>query len=206
MQTYSFADGTMELIQSQPMNDSTAFLFTVGILSGAADETLHQGMIDVAASLDSPSDLADRFASIYDQVMLSIPAGVLDQRPPLEAVRGTEVTALRMPLAPFTCLVFLLLLYALVGVGLSVCASRAVFGKGHAVRDAQVRLSVAGLVAEVFEDPALGDDATTMEELFAERRGWETKRVALASNDHDGRCYKLVGVDGTEEREDGHPS
>jgi hypothetical protein len=64
--------------------------------------------------------------------------------------------------------------------------------KGKAVRDAQARLSVDALVAEAFESPALGDDDTKVELLYAERRGTPTRRVVLGKNIQGGRCYKPI--------------
>jgi len=51
---------------------------------------------------------------------------------------------------------------------------------------------VGALVAEAFESPALGDDATKVELLYAERRGTPTRRVALGRNVQGGRCYKPI--------------
>lgn len=44
----------------------------------------------------------------------------------------------------------------------------------------------------VSESPALEDDATEMDELFAERRGLATRRVALSKREGAGRRYRLV--------------
>ena len=86
---------------------------------------------------------------------------------------------------PFVALVLVDLLYAALGIGLTITALLAVM-KGKAVRDAQARLSVA------FGSPAFGDDATKVELLYAERRGTPTRRVALGRNVHGGRCYKPI--------------
>lgn len=56
----------------------------------------------------------------------------------------------------------------------------------------QARLSVDTSVAEAFKSPALGDDATKVELLYAERRGTPTRRVALGRNVQGGRCYKPI--------------
>lgn len=53
---------------------------------------------------------------------------------------------------------------------------------------------VAAVVAESFESPTLGDDATRIDDLYAERRGGATKRVALSRRECGERYYKLVDV------------
>ena len=63
---------------------------------------------------------------------------------------------------------------------------------GRGVRDAQVRLSLAAIVAERFENPALGDDAREVDELYAERRGLATKKVTMKRRDGGARRYGLV--------------
>jgi hypothetical protein len=68
------------------------------------------------------------------------------------------------------------LLYALVGVILIISAVLA-FSTGQAVQDTQARLSIAAVVAESFENPALGDDAHDVDDLYAERRGKVKQRV-----------------------------
>ena len=66
------------------------------------------------------------------------------------------------------------------------------------MRDAQARLSMAAVVAESFESPGLGDDARCVDDLFAERRGRMTRRVALGKGQSGGRKYRLV-IAGEEE-------
>ena len=58
------------------------------------------------------------------------------------------------------------------------------------------------MVAEGFENARLGDDAVEVEELYAERRGLVTKRVAFGKRDGEERCYRQVGEkEGGDERE-----
>ena len=67
------------------------------------------------------------------------------------------------------------------------------------MKDAQARLSVAAVVAESFENPALGDDAHSVSDLYAERRGKVTRRVALGRAEGGGRRFKQIVIKGVEE-------
>lgn len=61
--------------------------------------------------------------------------------------------------------------------------------RGRGVRHAQVRLSLAAVVAEFFEDPKIGFEVAKMDELYTERRGLPTTRVALSRS---GRWEKAL--------------
>ena len=154
-------------------------------------QQLHAGLVNCFAAADSSADFAARFAAIYDQTLLSIPAGVMQSRPPLNVSRRVTTQVTRVPRAPFVSLVLLNLLYAIVGIVLTASAVMAV-ASGRGVRDAQVRLSLAAIVAERFENPALGDDAREVDELYAERRGLATKKVTMKRRDGGARRYGLV--------------
>ena len=132
---------------------------------------------------------------------MSIPAGVMLPLPFLNASRRVETPVTRIPKAPFFAVLLLDLLYTAIGVALTVSALAA-STRGRGARDVQARLSVSAVVAEKFENAALGDDAVTVEELYAERRGLGTMRVAFARRDGGGRCYRPVGEKEEEKEED----
>lgn len=186
----------MSVISSRiPIRNATV-PFVYGVEWGI--EQLHQGLQQSYAAASSPEDFSSRFAAFYDQILLSVPAGVIKQQPALNASRRVESQVTRVPKAPFWALVLLDLLYAVLGVVLTVTALLAMF-RGRGVRDAQARLSLAAVVAESFESPALADDAREVYELFAERRGLATRRVALTRREDGGRRYRQV----VEKGEDG---
>ena len=122
---------------------------------------------------------------------MALPAGVMLPLQATNVTRRVETPVTRVPVAPFLALVLLNLLYAAAGVSLTLIALLAIV-RGHSVRDAQARLSVAAVVAESFESPALGDNATCIDDLYAERRGMATRRVALGRREDGGRRYKLL--------------
>ena len=111
----------------------------------------------------------------------------------------------RLPKAPFVCLLLLNLFYAGVGIVLTAMALAAVGLTGSrterggtatatGIRDAQARLSIAAVVAESFEAPSLGEDARSVDDLFAERRGQVTRRVALEKGPGGGRRFRQIVV------------
>ena len=144
----------------------------------------------------SADQLASLFATVYDQTLVAIPAGVLNALPVVNAVQRAQTQVARVPKAPFACLLLLNCTFAGMGVVLTITALLAVGlgGRrtGSGVRDAQARLSVAAVVAEGFEPPSLGEDARSVDDLFAERRGRVTRRVALGEGTKGGRRFRQV--------------
>ena len=121
----------------------------------------------------------------------------------MDATQRVQTQAVRVSRAPFICLLLLNLLYAGAGVILTATALLAVVGgrgtmtgsqhgRVRGVRDAQVRLSVPAIVAESFGSPALGDDGMSMDDLFVERQGKKTRRVAPVEGKMGGRRYQQV--------------
>ena len=185
------------LSASQPIPNAS-IPFINGITGGWGDEQLHQGLQQSFARAKSPEDLASLFATVYDQTLVAVPAGVLNALPAISAAERVQTQVARVPKAPFVCLFLLNLLYAGIGAILTATALVAVGSKtgwhGIGVRDAQARLSVAAIVAESFEAPSLGEDARSVDDLFAERRGRITRRVALGTAHGGGRRFRQVIV------------
>jgi hypothetical protein len=76
----------------------------------------------MAATAATAKGLADGYARRYDQIIMSIPAGVLAHRPSPSTTRQSETLVTRVPLAPFIALVLVDLLYAALGIGLTITA------------------------------------------------------------------------------------
>ena len=181
----------MTVAESQPTNSSEALPFITAItLDGPTPmEQLQQGFMQKASTAKTAEDLAAGFASVYDQTTVALPTGVMTQPPPLNVTRKIETLVTRVPKAPFYALISLYCLYIVLGVCLTTIAVAAVV-KGKGVIDAQARLSIDAIVAESFESPAWGDDATQIDELYAERRGKPPRRIALSRRDGGGRRYR----------------
>ena len=200
LQTFSITNGSMTISKSDLLNNTAAVPFVSAMSQGFGYGQLQQGIERAAATGTSAPEIADAFASTYDHIMVALPAGVLLHRP-ADSKTGSfrsNVLVTRLPKAPFLALLLLNLLYACVGLVLMITALSALFF-GEEVRDAQARLSVAAVVAECFESPALGEDAITIDDLYAERRGLKTRRVAITKRDGGGRQYQQLASRATGE-------
>ncbi|KAL8749095.1 MAG: hypothetical protein Q9199_007900 [Rusavskia elegans] len=195
---YRFVNGTLHVNDVRPPRGNASIPFVSGISGEWAHEQLHQGLQLSFVRAKNPEDLAAGFASAYDQAVVSVPAGVMQPLPAINVTRRVVTQVARVPIAPFFTLILLNLLYALIGVILTLQAALAL-STGQSVKDAQARLSVASVVAESFENPALGDDARNIDELYAERRGKVTRRVALGKTENGGRRFKPIVIKSGEE-------
>ncbi len=181
----------MGVTSSNTPQKNASIPFITGITAQWGYDQLLQGLQVSFAGAKSSEDFAAKFANVYDQAMMAIPAGVMVSLPATNVTRRIETPVTRVPRAPFLALVLLDLLYAATGAALTIMAVFALI-HGRGVRDAQARLSVAAVVAESFESPALGDDARKIDDLYAERRGLTPRRVALGRKGNGGRRYGQI--------------
>ncbi|KAK0515611.1 hypothetical protein JMJ35_001645 [Cladonia borealis] len=210
--TYNMSQSAIAIISTSPPRPNASFPFINGITGSWGDEQLYQGLQLSVVGAETSEDLASSFATVYDQTLVAIPAGVLNALPVVNATQRVQTQVARVQKAPLVCLLLLNLLYAGVGIVLTATAlvavrfdgprvGEGVIGAGGRIRDAQARLSVAAIVAESFEAPNLGEDAKSVDDLFAERRGQVTRRVALGMGQGGGRRFRQVIV--REEKGDG---
>jgi len=201
------SQSALTILSTSPPRPNASIPFINGITGSWGDQQLYQGLQQSFVHANTPEDLESLFATVYDQTLVSIPAGVLHALPVTNATQRVQTQVARVLKAPFVCLLLLNLLYAGVGIVLTATALAAVgfggtrtgpggIGRGVGVRDAQARLSVAAIVAESFEAPNLGEDARSVDDLFAERRGRLTRRVALGTGPGGGRRFRQVIVAG----------
>lgn len=174
------------------MNSTASAPFTQAIAYNFGQESLGAGLVLAAASASSPADFATRFAQVYDQTTLGLLAGTLPHRAPLStSVRSTSLVT-RVPRAPFIALIVLDLALAVVGIALTAWA---LVLCRLGVRDVQARLSTGALVAELFESPDFGAKARCVGDLYAERQGLRTARVAISDEPGGlGTRYRRVDV------------
>ncbi|KAL8655724.1 MAG: hypothetical protein Q9210_000705 [Variospora velana] len=178
------------------MNKTASYAFPslFDIRAGVTSwEQLQRGVQTSFATAKNPEDIASGWPSTYDQTRLSSGVGLLLGRPPLSVTQSSTLQVTRIPRAPFVTLVVLDLVYATIGTCLAVAALIAI-RKGHGVRDAQARSSTLAVMAESFENPAWGDDAKSVDMLFAERRGENTRRIALVRRSEGGRRFKQIAA------------
>ena len=203
------SQSALAIISTSLPRPNASIPFINGITGSWGDEQLYQGLQQSVVGAETSKDLASFFATVYDQTLVAIPVGVVNALPVVSATQRVQTQVTRMQRAPLVCLLLLNLLYAGGGIVLTATALAAVGfrgprttksgiggGGGGRVRDAQARLSIAAVVAETFEAPALGEDANSVDDLFAERRGRVTKRVALVTARGGGRRFRQVSVGG----------
>ena len=206
------SQSAVSIVSISPPGPNASAPFFNGITGSWGDEQLYQGLKQSFGRAKTSEDLEYFFATVYDQTLVAIPAGVLDALPGGNGTQRMQTQVARVPKAPFLCLLLLNLLYAGIGIVLTATTLAAVeFGgsrmgnggivRGGRVRDAQARLSLAAIVAESFEAPDLADDARSVDDLFAERRGKVTSRVALGMGQGGGRMFRKVSI--REEKDEG---
>lgn len=133
-------------------------------------------------------EFANKVALAFSKVTLALGAQGVGPRPALAAQDRRTILAARIPKAPLVTLVVFSLLYALCGLMLTVLAVRAT---RHKIPDLQAGLSIAGLVADRFEEPSSRCKPGCVEDMFQEYSGKEDKRVGIESTDED-RMYRYI--------------
>ncbi|KAL8716575.1 MAG: hypothetical protein Q9225_006106 [Loekoesia sp. 1 TL-2023] len=192
---YSLVNGSIIVNSWTAMNSTASFALVANmrVVVGTGWAQFQQGIQTSISNATKPKDIASGWAATYDQTILSQGIGMLLGRPPLSVTQSSTLQVTRIPRAPFVTLLMLDFLYALIGTCLMAAALIAI-RKGRGVRDAQARLSTLAVVAESFESPVWGDDAISVDMLFAERRGENTRRIALAKRKDGGRRFKQIVV------------
>ncbi|KAL8651901.1 MAG: hypothetical protein Q9226_004490 [Calogaya cf. arnoldii] len=194
---YTSVNGSINIDTWTTINQSTSPASVISIDNQLKESwpLIQRQMQQGVGLASSAEDVASSWAFTHDELIVVSLGGALIGLPPLSIAQRTTTQVTRIPRAPFITLVVLDLVYAIIGTYLMVAALIAV-RKGSGVRDAQARLSTLAVVAESFESPALGDDATDVNMLFAERRGRgeNTRRVALVKRMGGGRRFKQIVV------------
>jgi hypothetical protein len=151
-----------------------------------------------AAGEDTPMAFVERWTTSFSAMVLGLSAGIMSPRENI--VEQTRISTLvaRVPKAPLTMLVFLNLLYAVIGVVLAVMAAKT--GPGE-TKNVQGRLSVAGLTAKCFESKDRYEaPVKELEDLFAEKdvgaRDHTCLKVSIVALGRGGWQYDLVTTDG----------
>ena len=177
------------------MNATTVVPFQLAITyNGAqfASDMLGNGLTTAASSANTADEFADTFARTYDKAVLGLVSGTLQQRPALNALTRNISLVARVPLAPFVTLVVLNIVFGFVGM---VAVVLALFSnRRHLVTDTHVNLSISALIAQMFESSEVRGTTKSVDELFAERRGLETARVASTKQSYRGRALSLVEI------------
>lgn len=172
--TYTIANDTL----------STNIRWTLINVQAYSQNALESAWISGAQQANTSQELADFFAQRFSETALSMIVGIT--QPALNIAERTRdhLLVTRLPKAPFFTLIVLNLLYAVLGVLLAVVA---VASHPRKTRNVQARLSIAGLVAALFESntsASIGHSklgSSGIEGVFAEYRqgNYDETRVAV---------------------------
>ena len=176
--TYSQVNGSITKLVSSPSNSTLGGIFREPLELGFGYwlPTLKNGMQLAALSSNASQQLLDIFVPVFSRTAASFGAPATSSRQNIVDQTRSSFIAARVPKAPFYMTVVLGLLYALLGIALTVaalCITR------DGVQDTVVKLGIEGLVAEGFERPRLGKPAEKVEELFEEWDGKGSGRVGI---------------------------
>jgi hypothetical protein len=187
---YDSVNGTITRFITTPSNDSTANAWqsSIALTTGNVGTPNLQQAALMATYSQSAQELADKIALAYSQVGLAVGAQVVHLSPALAVQERTSFLVARVPAAPLFTLVITNLLFVLLGIILTAIAIRT---SGGEVREVQARLSIAGLVADRFEEQRGRDGVEKMDDYFEEKVGNDSMRVAI-DRDNGGRyTYKV---------------
>lgn len=188
---YTSVNGSITKFTPTASNDSVTNIF-----EGIMDQSLFgsfylQQAATLAGLADSAQDIANQMAVSFSKVFLSGGADVLQPQPAIAAQQRTSFIVARVPKAPLFTVVALDLLFALLGLVLTVLAMSSSSGKNKEVREIQSRLMIAGLVADRFEKEARMP-ITSIDEAFSEYEGEKGTRVIIEKVPGEGYGYFVM--------------
>jgi len=184
---YSSVNGTITDFEALESNSSTTNFFQSGIAQTEVGITSLKQAASLATLSGSPQGLADEIALTFSKTALAIGAQAVERGPALFTQQRTSFLVSKVPVLPLYAVVVANMLFAIVGVILTVVAL--ISSRGD-TRDVQARLSVAGLVADRFEGATARLPATHMDDLFDERQGKKSMRVGVDGCDEGGYAFK----------------
>lgn len=175
---YTFLNNSWTIRGAVPSNTHVANITNIPLMLGSL-QLYFDSRVDGVMTTRNEQELADRYATVYSLASMAILAGNLETAPVRSAQIRHRILVTRVPKAPLFCLVALNLIYAGLGLGLTLDALRAV-RKNKNLIDVQARLGMAGLTAECFEgDDAVRQKVEACEDLFAEKRGRLGVKIGL---------------------------
>lgn len=102
--------------------------------------------------------------------------------------RSTKLVT-RISKAPLYTLVLANMLFVVLGIALAVLA---IARSGGEVREVQARLSIEGLVADIFEGRRAKERVESIDDLFEEKYGQESTRVVIRNSAQGGYEYQTL--------------
>ncbi|KAL3452761.1 hypothetical protein BJX65DRAFT_302668 [Aspergillus insuetus] len=186
---YDRVNGSISRFDPTPSNTSVSNIWETITIDITEDNYAMQEAISKAALSDTAQGFADSMAFAFSQAYLALGAETLERRPTY-AVQDRRVSlVVRVPTAPLITLVVVNLLYVLCGFIFAAVALLVSAGSAGGVPDIQLRLTVAGLVADRFEEQR---KINSSEKLFEEYSGKESRRVAIVPASEGGYEYSTL--------------
>lgn len=187
---YDSVNGTVTRFAKTPSNDSVANIWqgANAYTSGGIGTPNLQQAASLAAFSNSAQELADKMALAYSKTALAIGAEAVVPKPALAAQERESFLVSRVPKAPLFTLVLANLLFAVLGVVLTVVALAT---SGGEVREVQARMTLVGLVADRFEGSRGRNGVEEIKELFEETEGKGSLRVGIDYAEGSGYSYRV---------------
>ncbi|KAF3932207.1 hypothetical protein ABW20_dc0109670 [Dactylellina cionopaga] len=181
---YTYSNGSVTRASLSPANNSVASLFLAPFLATNFGDPFIENAILVAGISNTSQQVADKFALSFSRSILAATAGVLEPQINIQEQLRVQQLVARVPIAPLFTLVGANAAYALLGLIITIAALRSSPRVNSNVRE---RLSVLGLVANLFEFNRRGTYVTKPRELFEESHTANaSSRVGMLANDQEG--------------------
>ncbi|KAE9367384.1 hypothetical protein N431DRAFT_415994 [Stipitochalara longipes BDJ] len=193
--TYTYVNGTMSIVDVRNSNDTLVRIlndvFTHANRSSLTPMLQNAWKLSNTDEKQRDQTYLDRFAPLVSQISAGFLAGQLSPRPEVISQRRVWSIVALVPKTPLWMLVSSCLVYAAVAFILSVLA---IIYSTSDIRQVQLRLSIPGLVSELFDEVHAGFPAESDEHLFGindNPRGGSDLRIGLSKAAAGGFKYNI---------------
>ena len=189
---YDRVQGEIKRFVTTPTNASVPNAFLNGMTSLFGQSYLQNAIEEAMIMATDSQDLADQFALSLRGTVLSLAAASVMAIPALIAQNRTSILVAKVPQAPLYLLILTNLSFVLMGIGLSIIAAMT----STEAHEVQGRLSIEGLVANMFEGERAKRPTEDVQRLFGEY--WEgndgqVTRVGIERTAIGGYTFKAIG-------------
>ena len=180
-------NGMLTSVETTPSNANITSLMIGPLMNFVYGQPmLVQGSL-LASLSNTTEQFVNSLGNLFNNVALSFSTGGLTEQLNLEEQTRNGIVVARVPKAPLFTLIVVNLLFVVYGIIVFVIA---LLSHPRETRDVQARLSVTGLVANLFEGERAGKHVSKLEDLFHEREdNGEKIRVAITRTDRNGWAF-----------------
>ena len=183
---YSNVNGSVtRWVRSQSNSSVANILQSVQAQTPIADIYLQQAA-SLAMFSNTSAELAESFAQAYGRIAMSMATGAFQSTPGLEAQKRSSIIAARIPFAPLFALIVANLLLVILGVILTALAVLSAHGDAA---EAQARLSVQAIVAQVFESDRARRGVPSTDAMYDEYEGMKSQKVGVIKTEEGGWTF-----------------